>query len=255
LYKILAKTLFLGKQVIYMPTCHSTNDIAMSMLEKPDIHEGCIVITDNQTAGRGQRGNSWVSESGLNLTYSIILKPSSILIKDQFFISMAISLSIFDVLDQMLPNDQVKIKWPNDIYVNESKIGGILIENTLKPPFLESAVVGIGLNINQRDFGLEKATSLALLTNKEIELDQFLEKLVFSLEARYRQLKLGENDLIKGAYLKNLFGYLVIRRFSSEYEFSGTIVGVSSEGKLQVEVDREVLEFDLKEIKFLRSPK
>ena len=251
MYKILAKPLFLGKQLIYMPTCHSTNDIAIDLLEKPDTHEGCIVITDNQTAGKGQRGKVWISAPGLNLTYSIILKPTSLLIRDQFIFNMAVSLSIVDVLNRMLTNARVNIKWPNDIYVDEKKIGGILIENTLEPPFMKTSVVGIGLNVNQRKFSLEKITSLSLLENKEINLEQFLENLVLSLELRYRQLKSADYELIRADYLKYLLGYLQLRSFYSEFEFEATIIGVTDTGKLRLKKAREIMEFDIKEIKFL----
>jgi BirA family transcriptional regulator, biotin operon repressor / biotin---[acetyl-CoA-carboxylase] ligase len=234
-----------------MPTCHSTNDIALEWLEKPDTHEGCIVITDNQTAGRGQRGNSWISAPGLNLTFSIILKPTSLLIKDQFIFNMAVSLSIVDVLEKILPDSAVKIKWPNDIYVDEKKIGGILIENTLEPPFMKTAIVGIGLNVNQRKFTLEKITSLRLLTDKKFKLEQILENLILSLELRYRQLKAGNYELIRSDYLKHLLGYLQLRSFYSEFEFEAMIMGVTDVGKLTLKKGREIMEFDLKEIKFL----
>ena len=234
-----------------MPTCHSTNDIAIDLLEKPDTHEGCIVITDNQTAGKGQRGKVWISAPGLNLTYSIILKPTSLLIRDQFIFNMAVSLSIVDVLNRMLTNARVNIKWPNDIYVDEKKIGGILIENTLEPPFMKTSVVGIGLNVNQRKFSLEKITSLSLLENKEINLEQFLENLVLSLELRYRQLKSADYELIRADYLKYLLGYLQLRSFYSEFEFEATIIGVTDTGKLRLKKAREIMEFDIKEIKFL----
>lgn len=251
MYKILAKTLFLGKQVIYMPTCHSTNDIAIEHLEKPDTHEGCIVITDNQTAGRGQRGNVWFSTPGLNLTFSIILKPTSLLINDQFIFNMAVSLSIVDVLDEMLPDENVKIKWPNDIYVNDQKIGGILIENTIEPPFMKTTIVGVGINVNQREFSLKRSTSLALLADKEYNLPLLLETLILSLEIRYRQLKTGKHDLIREDYFKRLLGYRQLRRFYSEFEFEATIVGVTDAGKLMVKKGNENIQFDLKEIKFL----
>lgn len=251
MYKILAKTLFLGKQVIYMPTCHSTNDFAIECLEKPDTHEGCIVITDNQTAGRGQRGNLWISSSGLNLTFSVILKPTSLLISDQFVFNMAISLSIVDVLHDILPNENVKIKWPNDIYVNDYKVGGILIENTIEPPFMKTSIVGIGINVNQREFSLERTSSLSLLTGNEYDLKDLLEKLVLSMELRYGQLKSSKFELIRSDYLKYLLGYRQLRRFYSEFEFEATIVGVTDTGKLKVKRGNENLEFDLKEVKFL----
>ena len=251
MYKILAKTLFLGKQVIYMPTCHSTNDIAMNMLKNPDTSEGCLVITDNQMAGRGQRGNSWLSTPKLNLTFSLILKPNFLPIKDQFSLNIAISLAVADTLKDLLPEKDVKVKWPNDIYVGEHKIAGILLENTLRPPFLEYSVSGIGLNVNQRSFDLPRTTSIITHTGSETELSTLLESLVMSIEQQYLQLKSNRLDILKTDYLTNLFGFGVPRKFQSEFEFTGVIEGVTKEGKLIVASDGRSAEYDLQEIKFL----
>ena len=234
-----------------MPTCHSTNDIAMDMVKKPDTREGSVIITSNQVSGRGQRGNKWSTSPNLNLTFSIILKPGFLAIKDQFYLNMAVSLAVLESLGHHLPKDDIKLKWPNDVLVNDKKIAGILIENTLKPPFLENSVVGIGLNVNQEQFEIGKATSLCNLLGKKLSLQELLEELIWNMERQYLSLKSGHHDFLKTTYLSYLYGYEQERRYLAEYEFSGIIKGISQEGKLLVAHQGKVREFDLKEIKFL----
>ena len=120
MYKIPAKTLFLGKNLIYVPQCHSTNDLADQVVEQPSTHEGTVVITDAQTKGRGQMGNQWITEPGKNLTFSVILYPLFIVPKDQFLLTCAISLGLYDMLQTAI-DGQIFIKWPNDLIVNDRR--------------------------------------------------------------------------------------------------------------------------------------
>ena len=137
-------SLFPGANQIRLPSCHSTNDVASDLLAEGNIAEGTVIITDHQTKGKGQRGNSWESEPGKNLTCSLILKPKFLPVQKQFELTVVSSLAIVHTLrDLGLPNAQVK--WPNDIYYGNAKIAGILIENTVRANHLEYAVVGIGL--------------------------------------------------------------------------------------------------------------
>ena len=251
MYKILTNSLFLGKQVIYLPTCHSTNDIAAGLVKKPDIQEGAIVITDDQTNGRGQMGNVWESRPGKNLTFSILLKPGFLLIKDQFYLNMVISLAIRDTVIKYLPKSNCKIKWPNDIYLGAQKVAGILIENTLRASNLETTIVGIGLNVNQDKFGIGKATSLSMVSGESHELPVVLETLVGFVEGWYLQLKSGNYTSIKTTYLQYLYGYKEERPYLSEYRFKGVIEDVSDEGRLQVRVKGKKILFDFKEVQFL----
>ena len=127
MYKILAKLPFETNHVHYLPSCHSTNEVAQDLLQS-GAKEGTIVITDNQIAGKGQRGNVWVSEPNQNLTFSLILHPHFLIPNEQFLITIAVSLALKEVLEEFLPGE-VKIKWPNDIYYRGSKLAGLLIEN------------------------------------------------------------------------------------------------------------------------------
>ena len=124
-------TVFVGKQLLYLPECSSTNQVAQDLYVQRRIAEGDIVIAGHQTAGRGQRNNAWESAPGKNLTFSLFLVPDFLFASEQFFLNIFISLAIRDFLAEYLP-DNVSIKWPNDLYYAEKKICGILIESNIK---------------------------------------------------------------------------------------------------------------------------
>src|SRR5690606_39100590 len=179
----------MGHKLVFVPECHSTNDEAQRLLQQKGSADGLVVITANQTAGRGQRGSVWISEPGKNLTFSIGLKPHFLNPKMQFYLSMAVSLGLLDSLAHLLPQAEVKIKWPNDVMLNGKKTCGILIENQLIGQLLGRSVVGIGLNVNQRSQPVASATSLAVEAGHEFDLNEVLSLLLEKLEARYLQMK------------------------------------------------------------------
>jgi BirA family transcriptional regulator, biotin operon repressor / biotin---[acetyl-CoA-carboxylase] ligase len=250
LYKILANTLFFGKNVVFVPECHSTNTLLLDLAQKTSQPEGTLVITNKQTQGRGQRGNGWEAEEGKNLTMSLLLRPTFLSIKDQFYLTIAVSLGVHDFLVDRLVGD-VKIKWPNDVVVDEKKITGILIENSLAGERLQQSVVGIGLNLNQKVFSVGTATSMALETKKEFDLSAELNFLMESIEKRYLQLRSGKHKELKEDYLKNLFRIGEENTFvANSKNFIGTIEGVDEAGKLKVNSNGVVSYFGLKEISF-----
>jgi BirA family biotin operon repressor/biotin-[acetyl-CoA-carboxylase] ligase len=252
MYKILANTIFLGKDVHFLSECHSTNDKAIQMIKEKVAHEGTVIICEHQTHGKGQRGNKWLSEKGLNLTFSLVLKPNFMDLSEQFYLNMAISNSIRKLFQEYIPD--VKVKWPNDLIVPEyGKIGGVLIENTFSSDGWEFAVVGIGLNINQQVFESPKATSLAKITGNQFDLKELFRLLVTQIEQGYLFLKRGNWAQIKSEYLFNLYLKDQWSFFKDDRgEFKGLISGVSKEGKLELELESGDIElFGLKEIVFL----
>lgn len=251
MHKIFTNTIFIGKNVIYLPTCHSTNDIATEIASKKDISEGTIIITDNQTAGKGQRGNSWEAEEGKNLTLSIILKPHFLDISEQFFLNIIISLSIHDLFSQYIHHG-LSIKWPNDIYFYDNKIGGILIENSIRNNQLENVVAGIGLNINQKKFKNENALSLGIICNQEFDLQELLPLLIRSIEIRYLQLKKGNKQNIINDYLHVLYWINEKHLFKAETLFEGVINGIDSVGRLIIKENKKIRYFNNKEVVFIR---
>lgn len=142
----------------------------------PTAPHGMVVTTREQTAGRGQRGNSWESEPGRNLTFSILLRPTSIAARQQFVISEAVAIAISRVLQRYITDRPVEVKWSNDIYVGDRKICGTLIENSLIGAQIAYSIAGIGININQRQFisNAPNPVSLIQLIDKEVDLDTIL---------------------------------------------------------------------------------
>lgn len=247
--------LFVGQSLVKLHEVDSTNTYLKNLLSnsKPLI-EGTVILAEYQTAGRGQKGNVWTSEKGANLTFSILLKPGFLTVNHQFQLNKAVSLGITDVLSSILGNS-VKIKWPNDIYFNDKKIGGILIENTIKGNFLKESIVGIGLNVNQKEFGLndDRATSLSKILHQNYDLDKLLSQLCGAIEGRYLQLKGNKMQLLDNDYLDNMFRLNEIHPFEIDNQkFKGIIKGVTSTGRLTLQIlDGEQIDLDLKEVKFI----
>lgn len=221
------------------------------MASKTALPEGTVVITANQFAGRGQRGNTWQAAAGMNLTFSVLLKPSFLSVKNQFALTMVASLAVFDFLGDKKLSD-LKIKWPNDILVEKRKICGMLIENSIQGEVIHQSVVGIGLNINQVDFPIHTATSLAIATSDTFDLNIELSLLLEKLEKRYLQLRSGKQKELKEEYLQNLLGIAEAQKFiSNESQFSGVIKTVSDLGELVIETNGDEKSFSLKEISFV----
>lgn len=248
MYKIFANTLFTGRQLVFVPECHSTNSLASELASKSVLSEGSVIITSNQTAGRGQRGNTWETAAGMNLTFSILLKPTFLSLKSQFYLTIVTSLAVVDFLKEQ-PIKEVKIKWPNDILASKKKICGILIENSVQQETIHQSIVGIGLNINQDSFSSSSATSLAIVAKKTFDLNDALNSLLEKFEKRYLQLRGGKLAELKSEYLENLFGFGKSQSFiSNGKEFEGTIEGVDETGELKVSDNGIVSSFKLKEI-------
>jgi BirA family transcriptional regulator, biotin operon repressor / biotin---[acetyl-CoA-carboxylase] ligase len=251
LYKIPAKTLFVGKNLVFLPECHSTNSYLLDLARASQLPEGTLVITDNQTAGRGQRNHQWHTEEGQNLTFSLLLAPKFLSVKNQFLLSQAIALAVHDSI-KLLINAEVKVKWPNDIMIDGKKTCGILIENQLTGNAYEAAVVGIGLNVNQTNFSLSTATSLALAAGETFDLDELLDSLCKHVEVRYLQLKNNQAEQLKSDYLDAMYWRGEAHHFFGHGKnFAGMIAGVDETGKLKVESEGKQHIFDLKEIAYL----
>jgi BirA family biotin operon repressor/biotin-[acetyl-CoA-carboxylase] ligase len=252
LYKIPANTLFLGKNLVFVPECHSTNDLALQLTRQSSVIDGSLIITNNQTAGRGQRGNTWNAEAGMNLTFSLIFKPGFLAVKDQFYLNIFTSLALRDYLKGKTELN-ISIKWPNDILVHSQKICGILIENQIQGTQLSNSIVGIGLNINQINFSISTATSVGLITGKQLSLENELHELLSFLEARYLQLRENKFSFLREEYLSVLYWRNEKHTFSSSHEeFDGRIVDIDEHGKLIIETEQGNKSFDLKEVQYIK---
>lgn len=252
MYKIQPKTLFVGQIIQYLPSCQSTNDEASGLIAQENPVDGTLIVTDQQTAGRGQRGNTWEAQPGQNLTFSLILKPGFLTASEQFWLNIAVSLGLYDAL-LPLTGDGLRVKWPNDLYVGNQKLGGILIENTLHGYHMAWSVVGVGLNVNQTTFDNVTATSLQHVNPlpSGYDLPGLLSRVCETLEQRYLQLRSGRRDDLKAGYLQTLYCYGEEHPFSSEGRvFQGTIVGIDATGRLAIAERGQVRYFSFKEVTF-----
>ena len=246
----MSNTLFVGKVYHQFDELPSTNDWAVELIAKSKPPEGTVVRAATQAAGRGQFGSRWESEAGKNLLMSVILYPNWLAVKDQFYLSMAVALALHDAVD----HPDACIKWPNELYLGDKKTAGILIQNSISGAQLQSSVVGIGLNVNQRVFdpALPNPTSLAEGFSCAFDLDVMLHCVCVSLEQQYLQLKAGRFEAIKMAYegllyrRNQLTGFV---RTADDSPFEGIIRGVSASGKLEVAVNGVMEAFDLKEVR------
>ncbi|HBE42358.1 MAG TPA: biotin--[acetyl-CoA-carboxylase] ligase [Bacteroidales bacterium] len=245
--------MIIGSEILYYDSLNSTNTTASLMLREKELPEGTVIRTDFQTAGKGQHGNRWESERGKNLLLSIILYPSSVSPDEQFLISMIISLGICDFLRRYL--DGITIKWPNDIYIKNHKIAGILTENSIIGQYIESSVAGIGININQEQFSndIPNPVSVKIITGKDQDIWLCLQQLLNFLDNRYKQLLYGDRDLIRNEYFLNLYRAGEWHTYKSEgVIFRGKITGVSTSGILTIEQEgKSRREFSFKEVDYI----
>jgi BirA family biotin operon repressor/biotin-[acetyl-CoA-carboxylase] ligase len=275
-YKIHTKGLFIGQNQIYLPSCQSTNEsLAFHINEqkkndKNSIFEGTLLWTNNQTQGKGQRGNSWTAEENQNLTFSILLNPTFLSPKESFWITIAVSLGVRDALEEILKADyseiadELKIKWTNDIFIKDNekdqKIGGILIENQINSHSINQSIVGVGININQifnKTDITNRAISLKELTQKDWNKKEVLTEILFFIEKRYLQLRAGKKDSLRADYLSHLFRYQEWHYYKDKInnqKITGQILGINPEGKLALEIagqSGKISYFENKEIEFL----
>ena len=175
-------------RLIRLREVNSTNAYIQSLSRDERLPEGSVVWADFQTAGRGQIGNVWESENGKNLTFSIVFYPSFLLAKHQFLISQIASLSVKETLDEFISG--ITVKWPNDVYWNDKKICGMLIENDLAGQYIYSSVIGIGININQAVFrgDAPNPVSLYQILGREVDIVDFLHRFLGHIYDNYLTL-------------------------------------------------------------------
>ena len=246
--------LFIGQHSIELPSTPSTNLAAQKLLkDRPP--EGTLVWTREQTAGRGQAGNSWIAQPGLNLTFSIILYPEFLSAREVFYLSKMTSIAIRGILAKYLSGNEILIKWPNDLLADKEKIAGILIENQFEGALLKSTVIGIGVNVNQVIFpsGLNTpASSMKLSSGMEFETKEVLESLLSALESQYLNLRAGKLALLDRQYFAGLYGYQDRVKVEIEgKEKECYLVGVDKSGRLALKDGEQLRYFDLKELRFV----
>lgn len=254
-----------GKVIIYKKSCDSTNSYAKYLISM-DFHkllDGAVIITDNQFSGKGQHGNTWYSEPGKNLTFSIIIYPKFISLNKSYYLNLIATTSVYRVLQNFFDINCLKIKWPNDIMFDTDKICGILIENSVCTQAIYSSIVGIGVNVNQKKFVHERVTSLSLILKRDLPKNQILDKIILSFNDEYNAL-ISDCDYIKSIkqfYLKNLYWAHEPHVFNDHIKnFVGIIVGIDNLGRLLVSSEYHKINknstglksYDIKQIVFVR---
>ncbi|MXV14912.1 biotin--[acetyl-CoA-carboxylase] ligase [Hufsiella ginkgonis] len=248
--------LFVGQNIISLKTIDSTNNYLRDELSKSaPLPEGTVIMAEAQTAGRGQLTNTWHSEPGKNLTFSLLLRPGFINPADQFILNKCISVALNEVLQRILGN-KAAIKWPNDIYFGSGKLGGMLIENIIRGSQWKYAIIGIGLNVNQEAFpdSLRNATSIAKILQSNYDLTILLSEICSHIEGWYLRLKSGHREEISRRYREKLYRLNEPHRYrvmKTGEEFTGTITNVTDEGILQLDHEGAQKDYSLKEIEFL----
>ena len=223
-----------GKEIIHLSDVESTNNFAAKLFSDKLCQNGSVIMSDCQTNGKGQRGTIWQSENGKNLLCTFVYSPDNLSVEYQTQINWATSLAVLKTLRKFgLP---AKIKWPNDLLVNETKICGILIENQVSGNFLSTSFIGIGININQQNFFDFSATSIRNETGNTFIVREILDGLINEMNYYF---------------LSSLYRFKEKSIFEAENEvFEGTIIDVSSVGLLVIEKNGKCLEFGLKTIKY-----
>ena len=240
-------------EYIYLEQIDSTNAYLQRQQSECDIRNW-VVSADEQTAGKGMGSNGWESEVGKNLTFSLALDVSFLPAERQFLLSEAVALGLYEALCPLIPEEKLHIKWPNDIYFENRKLAGILINSTIKANMMDISIIGIGLNVNQMQFQdwPTHPISLKMISGKTYDLQPVLEQVAESIYNKVENLK-ANPTIIEQDYLKRLYRY----RTWADYEVNGKVLrlfmrGIDAFGRLMLvdETDNSYC-FEVKEVKFV----
>lgn len=242
------------QRFVYLKSTLSTNEYRanVSSINNPN-HNYCV-YTYNQTEGRGQIGRKWFTGQGDNLACSFYYQINKLNVKDQFNINIAVCLALYDVLEHYLPSQSIKIKWPNDMYIGNNKVSGILIQNQIKGHQISSTTIGIGINVNSKDFPKELPNPISInhyVKNKNgINKLELLHQLSIRLSYRLNQIVIRN---MRSDYTSKLYRINEKHNYTKQNgeTFSGVITGISDNGKLQMDTDNGIQEFSFREMSYI----
>ena len=239
--------------IIHLEQTDSTNSHLRRMLSEEKLPEGSVLWADFQCSGRGQVGNTWESEAGKNLTFSLVIYPTLVLANHQFLLSQIAALSIKETLDAYV--EDISVKWPNDIYWKDRKICGMLIENDLIGKYIGCSIIGIGLNVNQRVFrgGAPNPVSLGQIKNADFDCEEILSRFLEIFYSRYMQLLQGEEESIQSDYCYSLYRKEGCFPYHDDFgNFNATILRIEPDGHLILELPNgEQRRYAFKEVEFV----
>lgn len=240
----------IGRKIIFKESLDSTNNYAANLLKEGVLVDGTVIVSGEQTAGKGQRNAQWHAEPYKNIIFTCFVKYVNLSVDSQDAITHFVSLAISDFLKEK--NVMAQIKWPNDILVGNAKISGVLIENQLKSHQCLSSIIGIGINVNQTTFGDWNATSMKNQTGLNYDIQELVFSLIEKLQNRFQQIQSYDFNSLKNEYLDSMW----LKDQESEFEdqngrFTGTILGTDERGRLLVKRNEGVQSYDLKQIQFI----
>ncbi|MFT5779649.1 MAG: BirA family biotin operon repressor/biotin-[acetyl-CoA-carboxylase] ligase [Crocinitomicaceae bacterium] len=239
----------IGCNLIHLESVDSTNNYVANLVKQGNLTSGTVILADEQLSGRGQRSAEWLSNAGENLTFTIYLDDVNLSVDRQFMITQLIAVGLHRFLTKM--GIDSTIKWPNDTYVNNCKISGMLIENQLSHGKIHSTIIGIGLNVNQVDFGGMDATSMTTITGQPYLLMEAYFSLIHTLNETWEEL-IDDARQLTIEYLGGMYQLNEEKSYADvNGNFNGIICGISSTGKLQIQREDQLVEYSLKEIQFL----
>ncbi len=243
----------LNRNIVYLNEVDSTNNYANRLIATDCVKTDTVILTKYQSAGKGQFNNTWQSASDKNLLFSLITQPTFLLPEKQFLISKIISIAIVQYLSDF--SNLVSIKWPNDIYIENKKIAGILIETIVRGSTMDYCVIGVGLNLNQKEFdkSLPNPISLTQLINKKIDIESALNKIIANFYTYYNLLKNNLEDKIDSTYFDMLYRKSAWHIYKKDKTtFEAKIIGIGQYGQLILQKrDESVHEYYFKEVEFV----
>lgn len=239
----------IGRKIIHLHSVDSTNNYTAKLLHDGEIDHGTVILAAEQFAGRGQRSSEWLVKPGENLTFSVFLDSVNVAVDQQFILTQIVSLSLVDLLTKF--NLKPEIKWPNDIFVKGKKIAGVLIENQLRSKSIQNSIIGIGLNVNEVDFKGFIATSVKNETGEFKSVKDVLYSFLYSFNKTWNMF-INNLDSLDEEYHNLLY----LRDINAKYqdnngEFNGVLKGVQPSGRLLIEKEGRIKDYDFKEIKFI----
>lgn len=243
----------IGIKIIKLDEIDSTNNYTSKLLANSNVIEGTVVVAKVQSSGRGQLSNQWESEYGKNILASFVFYPKFLPVQQQFLLSKVIALGVRDLLTLFV--DKVKVKWPNDIYIGNKKVAGILIENSIMGHTLESSIAGVGININQTVFLSDAPNPVSLIYSlkKELDCSELLLVLCECIDKWYSLLSQGNVKMINENYHDSLYQRGIVSTYRDKNgEYEGMIEGVNAIGQLQIKpLSAPLKTYHFKEVEFL----
>lgn len=240
--------------IIWYNSLSSTNKVLSKLIENSKFDEFYCIATHYQSSGKGQGTNIWHSKANKNLLISVLLYPEYLPVENYFYLTKTVSVAIIQFLKKLTGIEQFKIKWPNDIYFEDKKLAGILIQNEIGHSTFNNCIAGIGLNLNQNKFPdfLPNPVSLNQITGKIYLTESLADELIDEIKWWFGCLRQNQFYEIDNFYQSNLYLLNTLATFTDNQQnkFQGKISSVASDGKLMVEINGLNKYFNFKEIVF-----